>query len=61
MGDSEGIWEFYKEILGWDLDSIQYTIQLPQTKCRDICALIQKLFKKPIVALNQFGKLAGKL
>ena len=29
MGDGDGIWDFYKEILGWELDGIQYTIQLP--------------------------------
>ena len=29
MCDGYSIWDFYKEILGWDLNGIQYTIQLP--------------------------------
>ena len=32
--DGYSIWDFYKEILVWDLDGIQYTIQLPPKKCR---------------------------
>ena len=61
MGDGAGIWDFYKEILGWDLDGIQYTIQIPPNKFRDICTLMRKLLKKLRVALNQFQKLASKL
>ena len=61
MGDGDGIWDFYKEIMGWDLDGIQCTIQLLPKKCRDICTLMYKLIKKLRVALNPFQKLAGKL
>ena len=35
--DGDGIWDFYKEILGWDFDGIEYTIQLPGKKCAAIC------------------------
>ena len=61
MGDGAGIWDFYKDILGWDLDGIQYTFQLPPKKCRDICTSMHKLLKNLRFALNQFQKLAGKL
>ena len=50
--DGYSIWDFYKEILVWDLDGIQYTIQLPPKKCRDICTLMRKILKKLRVALN---------
>ena len=43
------------------MDGIQYTIQLPPKKCRDICTLMSKILKNLRVALNQFQKLAGKL
>ena len=59
--DGYGIWNLYKEILGWDFDGIAYMIQLPEKKCADICTLMRKLLKKKHVALNQFQKLAGKL
>ena len=61
MGDGDGIWDFYKDILGWDFDGIQYTIQLPPKKRKDICTLMRKLLKNLRVALNQFQKLDGKL
>ena len=57
----DGIWDVFKEILGWDFDGVAYTIQLPAKKCSDICTLMRKLLKKKRVALNQFQKLAGKL
>ena len=47
--------------MGWDFDGIQYTIELPPKKFRDICTLMRKFPKKLRVALNQFQKLAGKL
>ena len=31
--EEEGTWEKRKEILGWLLDGIQKTIQLPSDKC----------------------------
>ena len=61
MCDGYSIWDFYKEILGWDLDSIQYTIQFLPKKCIDIFTLMRKLLKNIIVTFNQFQKLAGKL
>ena len=61
MVDGDGIWDVYKEILGWDFNGVDYTIQLLEKKCADICTLMRKLLKKKRVALNQFQKLAGKL
>ena len=39
LEEEEGAWETRKEILGWLLDGIQKTIQLPPDKC-------DKLLKK---------------
>ena len=61
MGDGDGIWDFYKEILEWDLYGIQYKIQPPPNKCKDICTVMRKFVKKLIVALHQFQKISGKL
>ena len=33
----DGVWDTKKEILGWDIDRVEYTIQLPAKKCVDIC------------------------
>ena len=57
----DGIWDTRKEILGWEFDGEEYTIQLPIKKCVDICALIKKCLKLPKVPLKLFRKLAGKL
>ena len=59
--DGYGLWDVYKEILGWDFDGITYKIQLPEKKYADICTLMRKILKKERVALNQFQKLAVKL
>ena len=57
----EGVWDTQKEILGWDINGVDYTIQLPAKKCIDICALIKKCLKATKVPLGLFRKLAGKL
>ena len=59
MQDGDGIWDQHKEILGWDFDGINYTIQLPAKKNSDICTLMRKILKKPRVALTKYQKLAG--
>ena len=61
MVEGDGIWDFCKEILGWDFDGIAYTIQLPAKQFSDISTLMRKLLKKKRVALKQFQKLAGNL
>ena len=61
MVGGAGIWDIYKEILGWDFNGVDYTIQLPEKKCAEFCTLMRKFKKKKRVALNQFQKLAGKL
>ena len=59
--EGDGIWSTKKEILGWEIDGKDYTIQLPTKKCVDICALIKKCLKTPKVPIKLFHKLAGKL
>ena len=57
----DGTWEYEKEILGWLINGLHGTIQLPPNKFNDICALLRKLLKKHRVTLNEFQRLAGKL
>ena len=59
MGD--GVRDKKKEVLGWDITGLEYTIQLLAKKCADICALIKKSLKTQKVPLRLFHKLAGKL
>jgi hypothetical protein len=61
IAKGEGKWCFQKEILGWDFDGKEYTIQLPPDKCDKIVALIKKTIKQHSVPLKRFQELAGKL
>ena len=57
----EGTWSHTKEILGWDFNGKDFTIQLPPRKCDDIIKLIKKMTKINRPSLNKYQKLAGKL
>ena len=57
----EGKWHHKKEILGWDFDGEEYTMQLPPAKCDKINKLISKLLKAKQIPLKRFQELAGKL
>ena len=39
----EGVWSTTKEILGWIVDGVEYTITLPPEKCDKIIAKIQQV------------------
>ena len=39
--EQEGAWETRKEILGWVLDGIARTIQLPKDKCDKLIKLLR--------------------
>ena len=58
----EGTWETRKEILGWLLDGIARTIELPPKKAEAILTTIKTMRRtnRP-VRLNDFQKLHGKL
>jgi hypothetical protein len=57
----EGMWEHHKEILGWNMDGTNFTIQLPPAKCDIIITLIRKTIKSERTSLNKYQKIAGKL
>jgi hypothetical protein len=61
LDKKEGVWSFRKEILGWDFDGENFTLQLPPSKCDAIIALIKDIKKKDRVSLNKYQKLCGKL
>ena len=42
--EEEGAWEVRKVILGWLLDGIERTIQLPPKKCDDLIKLLKEKF-----------------
>jgi hypothetical protein len=61
LDKEEGVWSFKKEILGWDFDGQNFTIQLPPKKCDTIISLIKSIKSLPRVSLNKYQKLCGKL
>ena len=61
LDKGEGTWAFTKEILGWDINGKDFTLQLPPKKCDDIIRLIKKMSKTKRPSLNKYQKLAGKL
>ena len=48
LDKGEGTRKHVKEILGWILDGLNGTIQLPVKKCKDICVLMRKLLKNAV-------------
>ena len=59
---AEGTWETRKEILGWLLDGIARTIELPQRKVDALLTTIKTIRRSPRpVRLNEFQQLHGKL
>ncbi len=57
----EGKWEFAKDILGWMINGLDYTIQLPDKKCKKVVAQLTKMAKKTQVKLKDLEKLVGTL
>jgi hypothetical protein len=61
LHNGDGTWSHTKEILGWDFDGKEFTIQLPPAKCDKIINEINKLIKMKRASLNKFQKIGGKL
>ena len=59
--EGDGLWSTRKEVLGWEVDGRNYTIQLPRKKCAAILTLTRKCCKLQCAPLKLFQKLAGKL
>lgn len=57
----EGAWEIRKEILGWVLDSLHRTIQLPAKKCQALRDTLQQLRRTTFIQVNDLQKLQGRL
>ena len=50
----EGLWDTKKEILGWDIDGKNYTIQLPSQKENKLQLLITTTYRKKAIPLKVF-------
>jgi hypothetical protein len=61
LAKGDGTWSFTKEILGWDFNGHNFTIQLPTEKCNKIIKQIKDLIKIKRPSLNKYQKIAGKL
>ena len=58
---AEGTWETRKEILGWLLDGIALTIELPSAKYDTILAELKATRRLPTISTQRLRKLQGKL
>ena len=53
----EGTWSHTKEVLGWDLNGKDFTIQLPPKKCKAIRLLTRKFLKRKEYLSKNFNAL----
>ena len=58
---AEGTWETRKEILGWVLDGIARTIELPTKKCDKILAELRTARRSKTLKVTDLRKIQGKL
>ena len=61
MTQGDGTWDTMKEILGWIVNGVDFTIQLPPTKCDKITTLIKQVRRMKACPLTKYQELAGKL
>jgi hypothetical protein len=61
MLKGDGRWDTQKEILGYLLDGIHRTVQLPPTRAADLLKEIRSILKKQRVPLKRFRSIAGRL
>ena len=59
--EEEGPWEARKEILGWLLDGIARTIQLPPEKCKKLITELRRMEAKKTVLTKDLESIHGKL
>ena len=57
----EATWSTTKELLGWLINGVDYTIQLDPERCKKIVMQIKKVAHLRACPLLQFQKVAGKL
>ena len=61
LTNDEGRWASTKEILGWIVDGLNFTVQMTQEKCLKVKKLIKKVSTLKYCPLQKFQKLAGNL
>ena len=59
--EEDGPWEARKEILGWILDGIARTIQLPEKKCQKLIDKLRTVGRAKSITTKDLEKLQGKL
>ena len=59
--EEEGAWKTRKEILGWLLNGIQKTIQLPPDKCDKRIKILTELNEKNFATVKGLQSIQGKL
>ena len=57
----DGTWATTKELLGWIVDGVNYTVHLSPCRCKKITTLITRIAHRPRCPLQKFQQVAGKL
>ena len=57
LDNLEGLWNQTKEIVGWIIDGVNYTIHLPKPKVDKIVQTLKKLARTKRIAVLDFQKL----
>ena len=57
----DGRWDTKKDILGYILDGIALTVQLPQDRADDLIKEVRTILKKDRVQLKRFRSIVGRL
>lgn len=61
MEEGEATWDYTKDLLGWLVDGINYTIQLSPEKCNKLAKLLTRVSHQHHCPLKAFQIVAGKL
>ena len=59
--EAEGPWSTRKEVLGWLLDGVARTIQLPESKATKITQALKTYGRREVLSLKEFQEIHGKL
>jgi hypothetical protein len=61
LAKGDARWDTEKEILGYLLDGVNRTVQLPPDRAKDLLAELKNILRKQRVPLKRFRSIAGRL
>jgi hypothetical protein len=62
LGKGEGCWSMQKQVLGWDIDTVKHTINLPPWRAKHLAEILADYpTGKRRVAASKWHKMSGEL